>query len=150
MYEIALSAISYVDHSAHERAREGDIIAVRKQGLSEGIGRRSQKTVIWVLMELDVDFADKLLMPLSDPLDPEDSDFIDGTVKFYEKRRYNMPLERLERFCPWIVLSDVRDEDKVYQPFLPVATDDNYYLQIDRSYFPTEGLIFDKGLGIYL
>lgn len=139
--EIAISTENSAPlNSGHERKLEGDIVAVRN--VSNGIGSGETKKFIW----LRVEGLEKLEMDvLIEPLTEEPFETI------YDKRRYCIPLERLQKFVPTFDINRAKDATDIYQPFLNIDEDNFLYLEgTESKTLRIEGLVFDKVTGGYL
>ena len=129
--EVALFVVSKSPNGSNERCQEGDIVAMRRAGV--GIGKKERSLFLWVrVIGLDLNDMGAL------------SDGIDG----YDKRRYNIPLERLAQVCP-MDLRRVRDAADEYQPCLGFDDETGEYLY-NQAPLEVRGLVFDKEVGRYL
>jgi len=144
-------AILVTDHlslpSGHERAVEGDIIAIRKP--RRVMGTKTRSRYLWLLLEgLDwnpmsiLDRSNIEPIPLDDIPNPDEIP--------YDKRRYCIPLDRLKVVAPFLDLARVRDVADKYQPFLNVDEDTGDHLPSSRTPFSVHGLVYDKAFQRFL
>ena len=139
--EIAISLVDYNElETGHERALMGDIIDVRKP--DTGVGRKEVEEYLWLRVE-----------------GLEESEFYKLTESVvtsagieYDKRRYTIPLEKLEELDPEFDINLALDDDRIYQPFLLVDYESDYTFVLEDGHLPfqTSGLIFDKETQEYL
>jgi hypothetical protein len=139
--EIAISLVSYAPLvDGHERIIEGDIVAVRKP--DKGIGREEAMRYLWLRIEgLEENEYYNL------------TDSIVSSAGEYDKRRFTIPLEKLEEIHPNFDINLAKEEDHIYQPFLLVDYYDRSFLYVvEDGYqpFQVSGLIYDKAIGDYL
>jgi len=141
--EIAISLEEADDNpSGAERKKRGDIIASRPLGTSF-IGEKEGKKYIWLRVEgLEENEFGEFASPVYEPDDPDS-----GLV--FDKRRYNIPLERLEIVYPAFNSARAVDLDDFYQPFFLVDSEDFEIISADPP-FVVSGLVFDKVTGDYL
>jgi len=140
-YPIMEAAISLEDaapHSGGERKLAGDIIALRREGVGE-IGKKERHGYLWLRLE---GLEENDFTQLTESLEQ-------GGERF-DKRRYCIPLNRLERVVPGFSISRAMDPADPYQPFMPVD-EDVPHSYLDRGpILSVEGLVFDKVTGRYL
>jgi len=140
--EIAISLFSYASlASGHERVLEGDIVSVRKP--DEGVGRKEVEEFLWMRVE---GLEESEFSRLTDYIQDSTSEII------YDKRRYCIPLEKLEEIDPDFDIDLATYDDRIYQPFLLVdyETDYTFVLEDGNLPFQVSGLIYDKTIGDYL
>lgn len=132
--EVAIRTRSYKDHD-DERAKEGDIIAVRPPHFVIGTAERTG--YIWLRIE-----------------GLEEGDFglqrtvFEGKTRF-DKRRYSIPLHKLKQVYPAFDINRAKDINDEYQPFIVLDLDTGVYLAPHKP-FSVHGLVFDKVKGEYL
>jgi len=159
MREVAVLVHDYPNTHQNERAREGDIIEIRKP--IGQIGRLEAAHILWLLIEgLDTGEMAKLKERFFEGPDTEAS-------PVYEKRRFCIPFDRLKQVVPSIDVNRIRDRADKYQPFLPVDLDWPYYRFATEGYnvhgwqylpagiiarppLDVHGLVFDKKATRYL
>lgn len=138
--QIAISVEDCAPIGDTERKQLGDIIAVRAP--SDGIGKLEAATYLWLNIKglEENEFAD-LVKPIFNAA---------GSI-VYDKRRFCIPLERLQRAAAFLDITRAVDTTDIYQPFLNVDGDFPY-LFFPRQYSPLDvhGLVFDKDTGRYL
>jgi len=138
--EIALSLVSYTPlESGHERVIEGDIVAVRNPGT--GVGRKEVEEFLWLRIEgLEDSEFDRLTQT------------VETTAGEFDKRRFCIPLEKLEELDPEFDIDLALEDDRIYQPFLLVDYETDYSFILEDGHLPFEvnGLIYDKVTGEYL
>ncbi len=140
--EIAISMINAPDNaSGTERMKIGDIIAIRKP--ESYIGTQEGKIFLW----LHIDGPEEnefgvFTQQVFEPTDPE-------TGERFDKRRYCIPLGRLQVLYPALNQSRARDPLDFYQPFLLIDSEDFEIVSADPAY-AVSGLVFDKAIGDYL
>lgn len=119
--------------SGHERSLEGDVICVRQP--SNGVGMQEMRDFLWLRISgwEENDFG-----VLQDGVDDGDTE----NPTRYEKRRYQIPLKRLEAACPAFDEAAARDRALIYQPFLGVDEDTGLYTFTGKPLEAT-GLVFD-------
>ena len=128
--------------SEAERALEGDIIAIRTDG--NGVGMKEMHRWLWVSV---YGMDDDLMTFLQEGVTEGD----EFEREIYDKRRYSIPLARLQAIYPTLDMARVRDVTDAYQPFMPVDEDQGYYLEGSaQPPFDVAGLIFDKTTGRYI
>lgn len=133
---------------APERIQEGDICAWRRPQL--GIGLKEAKQWLWLLIDgLEFNEYPELTMAIYEPFDPTGDYTPLSDYTRYEKRRYNIPLARLQTVYPALDLNRCRDLNDAYQPFYTLDTDNNLWLT-DTTPFQATGLIFDNINGVYM
>lgn len=142
--EVAIALESLADDAGGERKKEGDIIVVRPIG--EGIGETETKRYLWLRIEGLFNRAeyDVLALPIvvHDPIDP-------AIITEYDKRRYNIPLAKLQTFDATFDIDRARDSLDFYQPYMIIDQETFQYLTVDPP-FNVSGLIFDKSTGTYI
>lgn len=140
--EIAVATESLPDNpSGAERKKVGDIIAIRKSG--QAIGTKEGKKYIWMHIEgLEEDEFTALTLQVYEPTDPE-------TGQPFDKRRYCVPMAKIQEVYPLFDESRALDTDDLYQPFVILDTENYSYISIDPP-FQVSGLVWDKALGEYL
>lgn len=140
--EIALSMENAPDNiSGAERKKLGDIIAIRAPGNACGI--QEAKRYLWLRIEgLEENEFAAFIQQVFEPTDPE-------TGLAFDKRRYCIPLGRLQTIYPALDQVRARDPDDFYQPFIMVDSEDFSFVAADPP-FQVSGLIFDKATGDYL
>jgi hypothetical protein len=134
--EIAICLTDHADHD-NERAKIGDIIAVRKP-LGQ-IGTKEMSRFLWLQIE---GLEENEFVRLRESVYGESS-------KLYDKRRYCIPLERLKKLFPSLDVNRCKDPDDKYQPFEPMEEDKGYTLTFEPP-LAVSGLVFDKETGEYL
>ena len=133
-FEMAILLVDLPDNGTHERAKIGDIIAIRLHNLHH-CGNAEKGMFLWI--------------PVDGLEDDEMSVFADS-VEGFEKRRYCVPLDRLKELVPTLEMAKVLDPSIKYQPFtLPDEEDFNRYLA-PTAPLPIQGSVFDKAIGTYL
>ncbi len=140
--EIAIALVSYAPlASGHERIIEGDIVAVRKPDY--GVGRKEIEEYMWLRVE---GLEESEFSRLTDYI----SDSTSGIV--YDKRRYSIPLEKLEELDPEFDIHLAQDDDRIYQPFLLVDYEEDYSFVLEDGHLPFQisGTVYDKVTGDYL
>jgi len=138
--EIAISLISYEPlESGHERIIEGDIVAVRKPYI--GIGNKEAIDFLWLRVE---GLEESEFYVLTDIVESPSGEK-------YDKRRYCIPLEKLEETDSEFDIDIALTPDTIYQPFL-ILDEDNYTFILEDGHLPLQvsGLIYDKVTGEYL
>lgn len=133
--EVAICTDNLLDHSGGERAKEGDIVAVRIPGTK--IGTKEGKLFLWLRLD-NVTFEDYLLVQRIEE---------DGTL--YDKRRYCIPFSRLEQLDSNFSLSRARDQNDMYQPYLTVDEETYEFVSVGNI-FQVQGLVYDKVTQSYL
>lgn len=133
--EVAICTDNLADHSGGERAKEGDIIAVRLPGTR--IGAKEGKLFLWLRLD-NVGFEEYQLVQLVEE---------DGIQ--YDKRRYCIPFSRLEQLDSNFSPSRTRDQDDMYQPYLTVDEETYEFLTVGEV-FQVQGLVYDKVTQSYL
>lgn len=137
--EIAVSLISYSPlESGHERIIEGDIVAIRRPNI--GVGIQEAINFLWLRIE---GLEESEFYRLTDSITTSASDF--------DKRRYCIPLEKLEEIDNEFDVDLALISDLIYQPFLTLDEDD-YTFILEDGHLPLQvsGLVFDKVTGEYL
>ena len=115
-----------------------------------GIGLKEAKTFLWLLVDgLAAWELPELTHVLMEPLDPTRLYEPPENYTRYDKRRFSIPLERLQTIYPSLDLNRARDENDAYQPFYTLDTDNNLWLTSQPPLQAT-GLVFDKAYGVYL
>ncbi len=129
----------FVTSKVEGKGQEGDIIACyRRKG---GIGTVNATRYLWILLE-GAGIEENFLFSLSEPMvDEFDNDL--------EKRRYKIDLEDLAALDPEFRIDLARDTNIIYQPYVPVDTDDFLFVG-GRAPFFVNGLVQDKLEGRYL
>jgi hypothetical protein len=122
IYEVAVLVKDYVDDGEHERARAGDIIAVRREDTSHGgVGYAEMSGILW----LRIDGGDtNVLGQMTGALTEADPQIR------YNKRRFSIgppsdPFRRLKQLRPSLDLNRVVDPNDMYQPFLSINEPDD-------------------------
>lgn len=140
--EIALAMENAPDNpSGTERKKKGDVIAIRKPGTF--IGTQEGKRYIWLMIEgLEENEFAAFTQQVYEPTDPETGDPFD-------KRRYCIPLGRLQTVYPALDQARATDPNDFYQPFVLIDSEDFSIISADPPY-QVSGLIFDKATGDYL
>ena len=139
--EIAISLVNYAPlDSGHERVLVGDIVTVRKPDI--GVGRFEVYNYLWLRVE---GLEESEFSRLTDSI-------VSSAGEKYDKRRYGIPLEKLEELDPEFDADLALDTDNIYQPFLVVDYLDEYYfiLEDDHQPFQINGMVFDKETQEYL
>lgn len=145
--EVALATNDFADlASLHERAKFFDIISCRPP--KGGTAKMCRAQVLWILIEGPDDTMWRLKDPLSLPR-RDDGDFQRDDIA-YDKRRYCIPLSRLEAFGFSFDEARARDQADDYQPFMGGVDEDTGLWFTPRRPLRFEGLIFDKITGKYL
>jgi len=139
--EVAISTVNSTDLAAHERKKEGDIMAVRLVGEWIGVGTKEISQRLWLRVEGLEHYESMHLIDLNHDPDP------DGEI--FEKRRYCIPLDRLKEVYPALDIARVRDTADAYQPFLTLDGD-NYTFLTEENPLEVSGLVLDKYTGEYL
>lgn len=106
IWEIALLVRSYHD-TVNERAKAGDIVAIRKPFGHEEVGTGERSLFLWLRIRAHMQLGD---LDLSGVLEEND-------IR-YEKRRYCIPFARLSKVAPLLDISRVEDPLDPYQPFM--------------------------------
>lgn len=140
--EVALSMENAPDNvSGTERKKVGDIVALRNPG--EFMGVQEGKRYLWLRIEgLEENEFALLAQQIFEPTDPESGDPFD-------KRRYCIPLDRLEVVYPTLDQGRALDPTDFYQPLILVDSEDLIFIDADPP-FQVSGLVFDKATGEYL
>ncbi len=140
--EIALSMENAPDNvSGTERKKIGDIVAIRKPGTH--CGSQETKRYLWLRIEgLEENVFAVFTQQVFEPTDPE-------TGLAFDKRRYCIPLGRLQTLYPALNQVRARDPLDFYQPFVTVDSEDFSFVAADPPY-QVAGLVFDKATGDYL
>ena len=133
--EVAICTDNLADHSGGERAKEGDIVAIRPPGTR--IGTKEGKLFLWLRLD-DLTHEQYVLAQILKE---------DGTR--YDKRRFCIPLHRLEQLDPSFSPSRTIDQDDMYQPYLTVDEETYEFLTVTRT-FLVQGLVYDKVTQSYL
>jgi len=121
--------------SGHERAVEGDIIAVRPP--SNGVGMLEMHRHLWLRVS---GWEEGEFGTLTEGVR-------DGAVS-HEKRRHAIPLGRLKQLKADFDEGKARNPNEVYQPFLTVDEDTGLFTSCAPP-FDAQGLILDKTTGRY-
>ena len=140
--EIALCMVNAPDNpDGTERMKKGDIIAIRKP--ADFIGSQEGKIFLWLHIDgpEENEFA-AFAQQVYEPTDPE-------TGERFDKRRYEVPLGRLQVLYPAFNQSRATDPNDFYQPFLLIDSEDFEIVAADPAY-AVSGLVFDKAIGDYL
>jgi hypothetical protein len=140
--EIALCMVNAPDNAdGTERMKKGDIIAIRKP--ADFIGSQEGKIFLWLHIDgpEENEFA-AFAQQVYEPTDPE-------TGERFDKRRYEVPLGRLQVLYPAFNQSRATDPNDFYQPFLLIDSEDFEIVAADPAYV-VSGLVFDKAIGDYL
>jgi hypothetical protein len=140
--EIALAMVNAPDNAdGTERMKKGDIIAIRKP--ADFIGTQEGKIFLWLHIDgpEENEFA-AFAQQVYEPTDPE-------TGERFDKRRYEVPLGRLQVLYPAFNQSRATDPNDFYQPFLLIDSEDFEIVAADPAY-AVSGLVFDKAIGDYL
>lgn len=133
---------------APERIQEGDIVTWRRPDI--GVGLQEHKLYLWMLVDgFEISELPALKMPVWEPFDPTGEYEPSSAYTRYDKRRYNIPLTRLQTVYPALDLNRCRDPNDGYQPFYTIDTDNHLWLT-DTTPFQATGLIFDRVEGVYL
>ena len=138
--EIAISTQSYSPlASGHERVQEGDIVTVVGK-LRTSRGLKAGKLFLWLrIYGEEIAFLQQLMEHIFDL----DGDGDPG--KQFDKKRFNIPLQRLKNQFPAFDLVRARDPLDDYQPFIPFDEDDFRYLEGPALRpFALWGLVVDK------
>jgi len=133
--EVAICTDNLADHTGGERAKEGDIIAVRPLGT--GIGSKEGKLFLWLRLD-DLTYEQYLLVQT-----------VEEEETRYDKRRYCIPLHRLEQLDSNFSPSRTRDQDDMYQPYLTVDEETYEFVSVGST-FQVQGLVYDKVTQSYL
>ncbi len=145
--EIGVLTINYPDHD-NERAKEGDIIMARipeHNVMGTAVWRDRIRLLIEGLEENEY----PKLAGVNFDSDIDDLEADDLKPPIYDKRRYCIPLGRLEKIFPSFNINRARDVLDIYQPFMNLDEDTGKYLT-PRKPLNVHGLIFDKVKGDYL
>lgn len=126
-----------------------DIIAVRDPG--EGIGTQEDAEFVWMRVQgwEEAEYG-KLLDHVENPPREErgeDYDPVANPVGFYDARRYQVHLQRIQQLWPHVNGSLLRDRAARYQPILLT---DRFWLFIETELISVHGIIFDKVTQEYL
>lgn len=140
--EIALAMENAPDNvPGAERKKIGDIITIRKPGTA--IGSQEGKRFLWLRIDgLEENAFAVFTQQVYEPTDPET-----GTP--FDKRRYCVPLGKLQTLYPALNQIRARDANDFYQPFILVDSEDFSFVAADPP-FDVSGLVFDKATGDYL
>ena len=133
--------------SGHERKLCGDIIGFRPVDAPQAgmVGSAERNRYVWVLLELTDEEAGIISQPVVGGVDQ------DGRViEYFDKRRYCIPLERLEKIVPSFNPARAKDSGDIYQPFCLLDEDPPWQIMTRARPLGTEGLVFDKVTGGYL
>lgn len=135
--EVALSCTAHAPlDSGHERKLTGDIIAVRPPNM--GIGLMEGHRYLWLRLDSwEEEQTGQLTMSVQE-----------GDVA-YEKRRYQIPLERLKAIVPAFDVDRALDPTDPYQPFLSVDLETGLFLSAAPP-LDIHGLVLDVVTGEYL
>ncbi len=106
VWEVALLVRDYHD-TANERAKAGDVVAMRKPFGHGEVGTGERSLYLWLRLR-----ANRQLDELNLTQTLEEA----GTR--YEKRRYCIPFDRLAKVAPWLDVGRVEDPADPYQPFM--------------------------------
>lgn len=132
--EVAISMMGFQQSGGiKERIQVGDISGVRRP-LGQ-IGWAEMRTYLWLHIEgLEENELFQLgdLMWVSEP----------GGER-YDKRRYSIPLERLQQLFPTFDVNRALDTADYYQPFMPFDEDNGFTLIAEKP-LSVHGLVFDK------
>ncbi len=124
--------------SGSERKLVGDIISVHSPSL--GLGLLEVREYLWLRVE---DLEENEFAIIKQPMFQNEN--------IFDKRRYCIPLERLQKVYPVLDVSRALDTNIIYQPFLPVDEDNFMFLEGQlEAPFSAHGLIFDKAIGDYI
>lgn len=140
--EVAISLEDAPDNaSGTERKKVGDIVAIRKPG--SYCGSQETKLYMWIRIEgpEENEFA-YFGRQVYEPTDP-----LTGVI--FDKRRYCIPLDRLQIVYPALNQARALDPLDFYQPFITVDSEDFSFVAADPPY-QVSGLVFDKVIGDYL
>ena len=127
-YQIAILVQDYPDNQESERAKEGDIVGIRRDD-APAVGLKENSNLLWMR------------------IDGEDSSFIgrladlnkEGVNRF-DKRQYCIPLKRIKEIYPWVDLNRIRDPNDIYQPFMEVTepeTHEEIFAGLNTASFTT-------------
>lgn len=134
--EVAICTDNLPDNTAGgERAKEGDIVATRPPG--SRIGTKEGKLFLWLRLD-DLTYEQYVLAQVLEE---------DGVR--YDKRRFCIPLSRLEQLDSNFSPSRTRDQDDMYQPYLTVDEETYEFVSIGSA-FQAQGLVYDKVTQSYL
>ena len=148
LIEVAVSTRSYSADGGGDRVQEGDIVAARivTEGPGyAGIGLKEAKTFLWVRLEgVEEDNIQYLIDAVSEE-HPGRFEELEPSATKLDKRRYCIPLSRLQSYFPELDINKACDPNDPYQPFLTIDPEDDKYLTLaPREPLNVEGLIFDK------
>lgn len=137
-----------VENRPPEFKQEGDIATIRPPNI--GIGLKEAKNRIWLLVDglEQLEFSNFHYSVL-EPYDATGAYHPHENYTRYDRRRYCVPLDRLQTVFPSLDLNRARDMNDAYQPFFTLD-EDNYLWLTDRIPLSVEGLVFDKVIGDYL
>lgn len=121
--------------SGHERAVEGDIIAVRPP--NAGVGMLEMHRHLWLRL---AGWEEGEIATLTEGAR-------EGEVR-HEKRRYRIPLARLKQIKPDFDEAKARSTAEVYQPFLTVDEDTGLFTATTPP-LDIHGLVLDTATGRY-
>lgn len=150
-WEVALRARD----KSGEHARSGDIIDVREPiGI---LGTKERNEYLWIMLSGEDDSIMQSLVAYNTEPTFElsarkgiDLPALDASPKLFDKRRFCIPLARLNQVSPFD-MTRVLDPADPYQPFMPVDEDNGRVLDgARRRSLDMFGLVFDKATGKYL
>lgn len=121
--------------SGHERAVEGDIIAVRP--VNAGVGMLEMHRHLWLRLS---GWEEGEIAELTRSAE-------EGGQR-HEKRRYRIPLARLKVILPGFDEAKARSKAEVYQPFLTVDEDSGLFASTTPP-LDMNGLVLDTATGRY-
>lgn len=139
VFEIAISCEHGGTHSGglKERKCVGDIIAIRRP--AQAIGSKEMSRFLWLRVE---GLEENEMARLTDP--------IEQNGETYDKRRYCIPLERLQAIVPSFNVNRAKDLNDKYQPFLNVDEEPPYRFIGQHRPLNVRGLVFDKLTGRFI
>ena len=123
--EVAIALQNAPDDPGGERMKEGDIIALRLPALS--VGQAEGKLFLWLRLDALIERSQfDLLTDMVREPGP-----VTGVI--FDKRRYCIPLARIQILYPAFNLTRARDPDDLYQPFLYVDPEDYKYTTTSQN-----------------
>lgn len=139
--EVAIALENAPDNpSGAERKKKGDIVAIRASG--EAIGAQEGKRYLWLRIEgLEENEMSLFTQQVREPTFP--------TGEPFDKRRYCVPLGRVQTLYPSFNMTRALDSNDFYQPFVLIDSEDFSIVTADAPW-QVSGLVFDKATGDYL
>lgn len=146
-YPVFEVVLSLEDADAHtggtkERKQAGDIIGIRKP--LGAIGSGEMHRFLWLWLE---GLEENEMTRLTEPLYAIPGD---DTSQQFDKRRYSIPLARLQAVVPSFNIARALDVTDMYQPFLLPDLESPFpHLTTPRP-LDVHGLVFDKSVGGFI